>query len=505
MQNFNSTSPPSPEESSAIVYSPQDKHSPRVFKSFLTLSVGGLFLLGIGFWLGSTRQTLEPMAPVVAENNHVLPVEVETLMAVNSHQQSRTYTGEIVPRNSSDLGFERGGTIVQILVEEGQRVAAGTPIARLDTRQLMIQKQELLAQTQQALAQLREMQAGARTETIDAARAKLAQQQAQLREMQAGARTETIAAARANLNNLQEQLELSISKSERRKTLFAQGALSQEQLDEVITQVETQQARVKEAQSRLDELLAGTRPEVIMMQQAKVREAQSQLNELLAGTRLEVIDAQKAAVKELDSRLKNLELDLEKSVLKAPFAGKISQRYLDQGTAVSSGQSLVRLVQLEQLKAHIGIPASLKSKIKPGEQQWLQIGEKSYQATISHILPEVDETTRTVTVVLNLNDPGTQAVTVGQMVTWQLKQTLETEGYWVPTTALVTGIKGLWSVYVLGETRGKETFEVERRDVEILYTDGEKVLVRGTLEGREQIIINGTNRLVPGQKVRPSS
>ncbi len=505
MQNFNSTSPPSPEESSAIVYAPQYKQSPPIFKSFLTLSVGGLCLLGIGFWLGSTRQSLEPMAPVVAENSHVLPVEVEALVAANSHQQSRTYTGEIVPRNSSDLGFERGGTLVEILVEEGQQVAVGTPIARLDTRQLMIQKQELLAQRQQSVAQLREMQAGARTETIDAARAKLAQQQAQLREMQAGPRRETIAAARANVNNLQEQLELSVSKSERRQALFAQGALSQEQLDEVITEVETQQARVKEAQSRLDELLAGTRPEAIMMQQAKVREAQSQLNELLAGTRFEVIDAQNAVVKQLESRLNSLELDLEKSVLKAPFAGKISQRYLDRGTTVSSGQSVVRLVQLEEMKAHIGIPAALQSKIQRGERQWLNIGEKSYQATISNILPEVDGTTKTITVVLNLEAQAAREAAVGQMVTWQLEQTLETEGYWLPSTALVTGIKGLWSVYVLGETQGQETFAVERRDVEILYTDGEKVLVRGTLEGKEQIIINGTNRLVPGQKVRPSS
>ncbi|WP_107669424.1 efflux RND transporter periplasmic adaptor subunit [Cyanothece sp. BG0011] len=505
MQDFNSELPQSPEETVSIVYSPEYKQPKSVFKSFWALSAGGLFLLGIGFWLGSTRQSIEPMAPVVAENNHFLPVEVENLVAVNSHQQSRTYTGEIVPQNSSDLGFERAGNIVQILVDEGQRVSAGTPIARLDTRQLLTQKQDILAQKQQAMAQLREMQAGPRTETIDAARAKLAQQRAQLEEMQAGPRMETIAAARANVNNLQEQLELSLSKSERRQSLYGQGAISQEQLDEVITEVETQQARVKEAQSRLDELLAGTRSEVIMMQQAKVREAQSQLDELLAGTRLEVVDAQQATLKQLDSRLASIEIDLEKSVLKAPFTGKISQRYLDQGTTVSSGQSVVRLVQLDHMKAHIGIPASLQSKITVGEKQIVQIGEKSYPATISNILPEVDGTTRTVTVVLNLDDQGTQGVSAGQMVTWQLQQTLETEGYWLPTTALVRGIRGLWSVYVLGEAQGQEAFDVERRDVEILYTDGEKVLVRGTLEGTEQIIINGTNRLVPGQKVRPSS
>lgn len=503
MQDLNSA--PSQLTEEPLIPSLPKKPSNFLLQRGWVLPLAGLLLLGIGFWLGSTRQSIEPIAPVVAENDHFLPVEVESLVAVDSHEQSRTYTGEIVPQNSSDLGFERAGKIVQILVEEGQRVNVGTPLARLDTRQLTIQKQELLAQKQQALAQLREMQAGPRHETIATAQAQLAQQRAHLKELQAGPRNETIAAARANLNNLQEQLELARSKSERRQTLYGQGAISQEQLDEMMTDVEMQQARVKEAQSRLDELLAGTRPEVIMMQQAKVREAQSRVDELLAGTRVEVMDAQKATLQQLESRLANIEIDLEKSVLKAPFSGKISQRYLDQGTAVASGQSVVRLVQMDQVKAHIGIPASLQEKLKVGEVQSVEIGQKSFSAKVAAILPELDDTTRTVTVVLTLDNLTTQNAAVGEMVTWSLKQTIDTQGYWLPTTALVQGIRGLWSVYVLGESQGNEVFEVERRDVEVLYTDGEKVLVRGTLEGNEQIIINGTNRLVSGQKVRPSS
>ena len=234
--------------------------------------------MGGGFWLGSSRQTMQPISPAVAENKHFLPVEVDTLVAVSSYQQSRSYTGEIVAQNTSDLGFERAGEIVQLLVEEGQKVSAGTPLARLDTRKLMTEKQELLAQKQQALFQLREMQAGPRAETIDTARAKLAQEQARLKEIQAGPRMETIAAARANLNNLEQQLKLASSKSQRRQALYNQGAISREQLDEAITNVNSQEATVKQAKSQLDELLAGTRSEVIAAQKAVVKQAQSQLS-----------------------------------------------------------------------------------------------------------------------------------------------------------------------------------------------------------------------------------
>ncbi|MBD2253230.1 efflux RND transporter periplasmic adaptor subunit [Nostoc parmelioides] len=505
MQDTNPASCSSPEETLEIAASSVEHN--KTPKSSLRFSWGlclsSLLLLGLGFWLGSIRQTLEPISSAIAENQNFLPVEVDNLVAASSYQQSRTYTGEIVAQNTSSLGFERAGKVAQLTVEAGQWVSAGTPLARLDTSQLMAQKQELLAQKQQALFQLRELQAGPRAETIETARAKLAQEQALLKEMQSGPRIQTIASAQANVNNLQEQLELARSKSKRREALYNQGAIAREQFDEAITDVNSQQARVKQAQSQLDELLAGTRSEVITAQQARVKQAQSQLNELLAGTRSEVIEAQKAALKQLQSRLASLELDLEKSVLKAPFSGKVSQRYLDLGTAVSSGQAIVRLVQVEQVKAHIGIPASLASQIKIGEVQSIQVGQKSYRAKVDSFLPELDKATRTITIVLKLEDAASKTLTAGQIVNWQLKQKISTSGYWLPTTALVRGIRGLWSVYILGTVPGG--FEVERQDVEVLYTDGERVLVRGTLEGDEQIITNGTNRLVPGQKVRPIS
>ena len=190
MQDINPASCPLPEETIEVSVPPaqQNKTPKRSLRSSWGLCLGSLLLVGGGFWLGSSRQTMQPISPAVAENKHFLPVEVDTLVAVSSYQQSRSYTGEIVAQNTSDLGFERAGEIVQLLVEEGQKVSAGTPLARLDTRKLMTEKQELLAQKQQALFQLREMQAGPRAETIDTARAKLAQEQARLKEIQAGPR-----------------------------------------------------------------------------------------------------------------------------------------------------------------------------------------------------------------------------------------------------------------------------------------------------------------------------
>ena len=42
---------------------------------------------------------------------------------------------------------------------------------------------------------------------------------------------------------------------------------------------------------------------------------------------------------------------------------------------------------------------------------------------------------------------------------------------------------------------------VERRDVEILHTESARVLVRGTLQEGDQVIVDGIHRVVAGQNV----
>ena len=48
-----------------------------------------------------------------------------------------------------------------------------------------------------------------------------------------------------------------------------------------------------------------------------------------------------------------------------------------------------------------------------------------------------------------------------------------------------------------------KAFRVERREIEVLQTESERVFVRGTLQNSDQVIVNGNDRLVTGQLVRP--
>lgn len=385
----------------------------------------------------------------------ILPVETIKVNLVDSYQVDRTYTGIIVPRRTSSLGFERSSKLINLTVDQGDLVTLGDPVAFLDTRNLKAQQRELLAERKQV--------------------------NALLKELQAGSRSETIAAAQSTVNSFKSQIKLAQSKSQRRQELYASGAISREQLDEAITEVNTLQARINEAQSKLDELLTGTRPEKI--------------------------EAQQAILEQLDAKLASLELELEKSTLKAPFTGRIANRLVDEGTVVSAGQTIFSLVEASALEVQIGIPMNTASQISLGSTQELLIGSRQYQAQVLSMLPQLDSATRTLTVVLGLDELAAREVRSGQVARMKLSEKIADSGYWLPTTALVKGVRGLWSCYVLGKSEfvtndSHEAFRVERRELEVLQIESKRVFVRSTLQNSDQVIVSGNHRLVPSQLVR---
>ncbi|MDJ0705844.1 MAG: efflux RND transporter periplasmic adaptor subunit [Leptolyngbyaceae cyanobacterium MO_188.B28] len=396
-------------------------------------------------------------SPSPAQTSQVLalPVETLTLKSVSAYEVSRAYTGEIAARRSSNLGFERSGAVVEILVDEGDRVQVGDPLARLDVRSLDARRRQLVAQKDQAIARLQELEVGPRPEDIAAAQAAVADWEQQ-----------------AALGRIQRQ---------RREDLYQRGAISREELDQQTFGTGSLESRLNQAQSQLDELLAGTRSEQISAQTAQVRQ--------------------------LEAGIQSIDVDLAKSILTAPFDGRVSSRLIDEGVVVDGGQSVLRLVEDSVLEARIGVPVDTAADLTVGSRQLVHLGPDAYSARVAALLPELDVTSRTVTVILEIS-PDTP-LTVGQTVRLVLSETEPTDGYWLPSTALVPGERGLWSVYLLAEpspsestSTEKSVFQVGRRDVEVLHTEADRVLVRGLITSGEKAIINGVHRLAPGQLVQ---
>ncbi|MDM7952333.1 MAG: hypothetical protein QUV07_03830 [Cyanobium sp. CZS 25K] len=154
----------------------------------------------------------------------------------------------------------------------------------------------------------------------------------------------------------------------------------------------------------------------------------------------------------------------------------------------------------------MGVPPSVVAGLSPGERHPVTVGDRQLPGTISALLPELDAASRRATVVLRL--PAAD-LPVGATARLSLQRRERGEGFWLPTDALVAAERGLWSVYVLAPpgTSGPQDQgrQVARRLVELLHSEGDRSLVRGTLRPGEQVIAAGTHRVVPGQRVQAAN
>ncbi|MEL6903414.1 MAG: efflux RND transporter periplasmic adaptor subunit, partial [Cyanobacteria bacterium J06606_4] len=225
------------------------------------------------------------------------------------------------------------------------------------------------------------------------------------------------------------------------------------------------------------------------------------------GTRPEQISAQQALVQQLDARLADLDVNIAKSTLNAPFGGTVSEHKVDIGTVVGAGQSVVRLVESDIPEARIGLPVSAVSQLTMGEEKTVTVDGEQYTATLTAILPEVDAQTRTQTVVLALESRAAARVSPGQTARLNLSDRIPTEGIWLPTEALTQGIRGLWMAYTVVPQGSSEveSYTVEPQTVEVIHQEGDRVLVTGTLQPGDRVVASGSHRLVPGQVVTPTS
>jgi RND family efflux transporter MFP subunit len=95
-----------------------------------------------------------------------LEVSVAPVRWTDTRAVERRFTGLVVARRGVDAAFQIGGLVEAVLVDRGDRVAEGAPLARLDDRRLRAARAELAASLAEAeaaaaLARIEEDRAGA--------------------------------------------------------------------------------------------------------------------------------------------------------------------------------------------------------------------------------------------------------------------------------------------------------------------------------------------------------
>ena len=255
------------------------------------------------------------------------------------------------------------------------------------------------------------------------------------------------AVAEANLRRVEAELELARLKAQRQKDLSASGAVSKEAYDE---------------------------------------------------TRLsaQALAAQLGAV---SAQLRSIDIDLEKSELKAPYDGVVAARFVNEGAVISMGTPVIRLVASAGREAHIGVAVEYAHLLRQDDVYSLKLRDQSVPARLRSVRPDVDPATLTMTAVFEL--PAGTGVLDGEPVSLLLSENVAVEGGWLPLSALIEGERGLWNVYRLAP---QDNVTVTAREVvEVLEVQGNRVFVRGTLADGERVVTDGLHRVTAGTAVDP--
>ena len=173
---------------------------------------------------------------------------------------------------------------------------------------------------------------------------------------------------------------------------------------------------------------------------------------------------------------------------------------MQTGAVVAPGTPVLRLVTAAGREAHIGVPADVARNLVVGNAYPLLLQAQELIAPLRSIRDDLDPATLTVGAVFDI--PEGTPVAVGESVVLKVSETVASSGGWLPVTALLEASRGLWDVLTISvDEEGKQ--RARRESVEILYTQGNQVFVRGTLPSDVAVVASGLQRISPGDLVEP--
>lgn len=286
-------------------------------------------------------------------------------------------SGKVQPVQSVNISPKNPGTLTELYVEQGDKVKQGQILAKMDSADIQAKISQARANLAQNQAQLKQALAGNRPQEIAQQKARLAQAEAQLAEARAGNRPQEIAQAQAQVDAAQAKANYTSEQVKRYQYLYRQGAEKKQLLDQAISEDNAAKASLQEAQKRLSLQQSGTRSEQIAQRQATVEEARASLQLLEAGSRSEEIAQRKAAVAAAAAQLKAEQVNLEETIIRAPFSGVVTQKYANIGafvtptTSASSSASATSssIVALARgLEVLASVPEADIGRIKQGQQ-----------------------------------------------------------------------------------------------------------------------------------------
>jgi RND family efflux transporter MFP subunit len=245
------------------------------------------------------------------------------------------------------------------------------------------------------------------------------------------------------------------------------------------------QAEVERARARLKYLESEER-----------RYVQLAESNLAAATKLEETlsdrDVSRGDLAVAKSRLAQIEDQLDRTSIRAPFNGIVVERLMMPGERVDTGKNVVRMVDQQHLEVIARAPLEYYSFVRPGQQLVLRTGPVITIGTVRTVVAVGSENTHLFELRLDIES---NRFPVGQTLRVSVPTSDAKEALVVPRDALVLRPEGISVFVVNGDNKANQV------RVTTGIGAGEQIEVSGDLSDGDMVIIRGNERLRPGQTV----
>lgn len=192
------------------------------------------------------------------------------------------------------------------------------------------------------------------------------------------------------------------------------------------------------------------------------------------------------------TRLKLAREEKRRHVIRAPFAGVVTDRFMRRGERPGVGDEVLELVDSQAMEIQARVPLQSLDFVKEGDVLTIRVNGNDKQSRVRALVAAGDERSRLLDLRLALTDNGW---TIGQPVRVALPTALAKEVLVVPRDALVLRRDGA-VVYRVGAEN-----KAERVTVQLGVASGRLVAVTGDIKPGDRIVTRGGERLRPGQVV----
>jgi len=206
-------------------------------------------------------------------------------------------------------------------------------------------------------------------------------------------------------------------------------------------------------------------------------------------------DLAKTDIEIADLKLQQIEDQIQRANVTAPFSGVITERIMRAGTDINRSDVLLKILDTENLEVHLYVPIKYLAFIRKGHDLNIRANEQIITAKISALIPSADAKSQTFEVRISIPSHLNDSWAAGQLVKVTVPIQATKNTLTVHRDALILRKDGTYVVKIDSDNK------VHRLPVVVGSGTFERVSIEGNLKHGDNVAIRGAERLNEGQEV----